>query len=158
MLYNWHRDYNPSLGRYDQFDPTGLRGGINGYGYVGANPLTYADPGGLQAAVPTPMGPLPLPLPVPQLNPLPKPVDPTDPFGPQFTPMPSTPSWWSSIKNAYHDWCEREECKDKCVAQHDRDAEECGVAKAFWGLRGYADCMRRAGDYLGQCMRACDGK
>jgi RHS repeat-associated protein len=46
-FYNWHRDYKPALGRYDQFDPMGLGGGINGYGYVGGNPLSRVDPRGL---------------------------------------------------------------------------------------------------------------
>lgn len=48
--YNYFRDYDPSIGRYIESDPIGLRGGINTYLYVGARPLTYIDKDGRLSA------------------------------------------------------------------------------------------------------------
>lgn len=41
---NGFRDYSPSLGRYIESDPLGLKAGINTYIYVGGNPLINVDP------------------------------------------------------------------------------------------------------------------
>ncbi|MPV86190.1 RHS repeat domain-containing protein [Ostreibacterium oceani] len=50
LYQNYHRDYNPNLGRYLQTDPIGLAGGINTYGYAGQSPLVFMDELGLQSA------------------------------------------------------------------------------------------------------------
>jgi RHS repeat-associated protein len=45
--YNYHRYYNPVIGKYLVPDPLGFGGGINLFSYVWANPITYFDYFGL---------------------------------------------------------------------------------------------------------------
>jgi len=46
LNYNYHRTYDPVLGRYTQADPIGLNGGANRFGYVSGNPVGFVDPRG----------------------------------------------------------------------------------------------------------------
>jgi RHS repeat-associated protein len=48
LHYNYHRFYDPEIGRYFTVDPIGLAGGINVFFYSLGNPLKFIDPKGLQ--------------------------------------------------------------------------------------------------------------
>jgi RHS repeat-associated protein len=49
LHYNYFRDYDPSIGRYGESDPIGLRARLNTYAYVAGSPLNMSDPSGLKA-------------------------------------------------------------------------------------------------------------
>ena len=49
LHYNWHRHYDPSLGRYTQPDPLGFVDGPSVFAYVGSSPLLFTDFPGLQS-------------------------------------------------------------------------------------------------------------
>jgi len=63
LHYNWHRHYDPTLGRYTQPDPIGLEAGANRFNYALVNPIMRIDPDGRQVAVPMPGPSVPIPLP-----------------------------------------------------------------------------------------------
>jgi RHS repeat-associated protein len=46
LHYNWHRSYDPTLGRYTQPDPLGFVDGPSVYAYAGGLPQTRVDPTG----------------------------------------------------------------------------------------------------------------
>jgi RHS repeat-associated protein len=51
LHYNWHRHYDPSLGRYTQPDPLGFVDGPSVYAYARSSPHRYVDKDGRNAAV-----------------------------------------------------------------------------------------------------------
>lgn len=57
LHYNYFRDYDATIGRYVESDPIGIVGGINTFGYAGANPLRFIDPFGLDDEIFDPRNP-----------------------------------------------------------------------------------------------------
>ena len=47
FYYYGYRYYSPELGRWISRDPLGEQGGLNLYGFVGNDPVNWADPLGL---------------------------------------------------------------------------------------------------------------
>ncbi len=62
LHYNWHRSYDPTLGRYTQPDPLGFVDGPSVYGYAGGSPQVYVDPDGRQILTPDDLGKLAKPI------------------------------------------------------------------------------------------------
>ena len=57
VSYNWHREYDGSVGRYTSADPVGLAGGSlspYNYAYALGNPVSLTDPRGLDVEAPRP--------------------------------------------------------------------------------------------------------
>jgi len=53
LSYNYFRDYDPTIGRYVESDPIGLKGGLNTYAYALSNPVAKTDAFGLSTLHPT---------------------------------------------------------------------------------------------------------
>jgi RHS repeat-associated protein len=51
LHYNYHRYYDPMIGRFVTPDPIGLRGGINLFVWVQNNPINKIDPNGLEVQI-----------------------------------------------------------------------------------------------------------
>jgi len=49
LHYNWHRHYDPSIGRYTQPDPLGFVDGPSVYAYAKSSPQDNVDPDGRQS-------------------------------------------------------------------------------------------------------------
>jgi RHS repeat-associated protein len=59
LHHNYFRDFDPSLGRYGESDPIGLRGGLNTYLYVAGSPFKFSDARGLDNPAMGPYNPPP---------------------------------------------------------------------------------------------------
>ncbi|MEQ1714319.1 MAG: RHS repeat-associated core domain-containing protein, partial [Hyphomicrobium sp.] len=90
LHYNWHRHYDPTIGRYTQPDPLGFVDGPSVYAYARNAPGQWIDPFGLQTPEP-PKPPVVIdPRTGEQVYP-PKPPGPTTPGTTAPDPLPPQP-------------------------------------------------------------------
>jgi RHS repeat-associated protein len=120
LAYNWHRSYDPSLGRYTQPDPLGFVDGPSVYGYARSAPVLLVDKDGRYSSLPwippsTTTVPAPLPG-IPPSFPLPY-IDPT-PDSPNMPPIhdPEEP--------------DRGKCRCRCRAGNPNDVSSYRFGEA----------------------------
>jgi RHS repeat-associated protein len=141
LHYNWHRYYDPGIGRYFGADPIGLESGINLYAYVQNDPINSNDPLGLQSGAPTAPG---LPL-----------------FPPILPPVfyPGTPENDAFVRdvNKIINWLfDDDECEDKeevCQERYDTDIATCRTIGRRRGKAAAARCYKTAADRYAACLK-----
>ncbi|MFC3683363.1 RHS repeat-associated core domain-containing protein [Hydrogenophaga luteola] len=169
LFYNWHRFYEPRVGRYTKADPIGLEGGWNRFGYVGGDPLGFVDSNGLQPVIP-------VPVPAPPVTP---PGSPSEspgytPVPDLFKPSPLLPTWnWDGITwpNWMPSWSPKpghswptfppsrpngtpdadKESRDKCYAAYIAQVEVCKMTSTT--LKAREACYSRAANVYAECLK-----
>jgi RHS repeat-associated protein len=148
LHYNWHRHYDPTLGRYTQPDPVGMPDGPNRFAYARSNPMMKIDPDGRQVALPMPGPGIPLPLPPVFI--------PGSPENEQFTK--NTLGGLQKIIQL----CRRslgfgggnDNDEPDCHDRYEREMQSCH--KRRWKMAHphyFNGCLDRAADRRSQCIR-----
>jgi len=166
LSYNYFRSYRAANGRYDQADPIGMRGGINGFSYVLNSPLRYVDPYGLNAALALGAGAGSAGSAgaaasagsgaasiVSTLGPGAAVIG-AGAFGYGFGTL-IYPAIEPGLSAAV-DWCmsssSKQECYDNCYSAYRNQVRICKIAPT---AKARAQCYARASDLHGQCRAAC---
>ncbi len=162
LYYNWHRYYDPALGRYVTADSIKLWGGVNFYAYVGGNPVNLTDPLGLNPGYHGDDGTCGFWCWFDGIyNPTPpvyatKPVDPTDKTKPVRTPEEEAKA--DAENKSYHKICDRPppENLDPCelARWQYRQAKMCYEMRENWETRwGNEASRQKHADQLAQVKK-----
>jgi RHS repeat-associated protein len=136
LAYNWHRNYDPTLGRYSQADPLGFVDGPNKYSYVKSSPAMSVDPWGLHTQE----------LEWPEF---------------EWPPQPDSPGWWPYITFEIYKFCLKKLIEtggggddDPCTDRYDREVRACYSHKWDTPHPDYIPgCIARAKARQAACLR-----
>jgi RHS repeat-associated protein len=149
LHYNWHRFYDPTIGRYTQPDPLGFPDGPSRYAYAGNSPLMNVDPDGMTHLL-GPTRPQQTPIPVP---------------GGRWyfdNDYPRAPQWWHDMINGLVNMCKRsvgygggEDNDDEdCHGRFANEVNRCHQRKWQVTHPDYTrGCLERAADRRSMCFR-----
>jgi RHS repeat-associated protein len=128
LSYNWHRNYDPALGRYSQADPLGFVDGPGVYNYAGASPVMRVDPQGLHSPE------------LPELQ---------WPYPPYYSPL-----WWGYQMCMIIAKTGRGGGDDPCTDRYEQEVKACNRNKWSTPHPDYIRaCIARAKARQAACLR-----
>ncbi len=147
LHYNWHRHYDPSLGRYTQPDPLGFVDGPSVYGYVKGAPQSYVDPDGRFVWTWPAIRLVTQHVIWPTIRPL---ITPAITTAITALNLGSGGGGGGKPPTSGKPGCPDDD--DQCYEQYLADLGKCaGSVRMIYGKRGYAICKASAGERLAAC-------
>jgi RHS repeat-associated protein len=165
LYYYRARYYDPLMKRFISEDPIGIDGGLNVFAYVANNPVSFTDPFGLQVPVPGGGG-------AGTVGGGGAVGGAAGSRGAGGKSSGSGSVWddigrgsggsvWDDIGGKWGSGGQGggggDDCEAECNRRYQTDVLMCTVARAFWGVRGAAQCYANAMQIWINCKKKCRG-